>query len=106
MWFIRTKSLKYLIEQRLIGEEQQRWITKLMGFDFEIVYKQGQENKAINALSRRLQLAAISTIQFQDWGGLEEEIQANDKLKGIIQDPLLQQGNSHLEYALKKERLY
>ena len=38
------KSLKYLLEQRLMGEEQQKWVSKLMGFDFEVKYKPGQQN--------------------------------------------------------------
>ena len=98
--------MKYLTEQKLMGEEQQRWTANLMGFDFDIVYKPRRENGVADALSTRLHFAAIFTIQFSNWGGLEEEIQANDKLKGVIQDLLLQQRKSHLSYALKKRRLY
>ena len=30
------RSLKFLTEQRLLGEDQLRWTCKLIGFDFEI----------------------------------------------------------------------
>ena len=32
-------NLKYFLEQRLYLEQQQKWVTKMLGYDFEIVYK-------------------------------------------------------------------
>jgi hypothetical protein len=32
-------SLKYFLEQRLSSEEQQEWVTKILGYGFEIFYK-------------------------------------------------------------------
>ena len=61
-------SLKHFLEQRLSSEEQQKWVTKMLGYDFEIIYKKGKLNVVADALSRKNEevealLCAISIIQ-------------------------------------------
>ena len=61
-------SLKYFLEQRLSSEEQQKWVTKILGYDFEIVYKKRKQNVVADALWRKDEyveafLYAISIIQ-------------------------------------------
>ena len=46
-------SLKHFLEQRLSSEEQQKWVTKMLGHDFEIIYKKGKLNVVADALSRK-----------------------------------------------------
>ena len=44
-------SLKYFLEQRLSFEEQKKWVTKMLGYDFDIIYKKGKKNVVADALS-------------------------------------------------------
>nr|GEV60684.1 hypothetical protein [Tanacetum cinerariifolium] len=71
-FIVRTdqRSLKYLLEQRLVSEEHQRWLSKLVGYDFEIQYRPGIENRVADALSRRGEdpkLVALSIPWVIDW---------------------------------------
>jgi hypothetical protein len=79
------KSLKFITEQRIMGEEQQKWIAKLIGFDFDVKYKPGKENSVADALSRQIQYASITTVQCEVWEGLDDEVQKDEKLKAVVQ---------------------
>lgn len=50
---VRTnqQSLQFLTEQNLLGGEQIKWTSKLLGFDFEVKYKPGCSNRVADALS-------------------------------------------------------
>ena len=59
------------MEQILSSEEQKKWVTKMLGYDFEIIYKKRKLNVFADALSRKDEeveafLCAISIIQ-PDW---------------------------------------
>jgi hypothetical protein len=47
------QSLKYFLEQCISSPEQQKWATKLFGYDYEIIYKKGKDNVVVNALSKK-----------------------------------------------------
>lgn len=56
------KSLSHLQDQTLSTEMQKKVMSKLAGLQFSIKYKQGQENKAADALSRVGQNYAINSV--------------------------------------------
>ncbi|PKA60916.1 hypothetical protein AXF42_Ash006551 [Apostasia shenzhenica] len=54
------QSLRFLLEQRIFTPAQQKWISKLAGYDFKILYKKGNSNMAADALSRRNTVQTLS----------------------------------------------
>ncbi|KAL8107545.1 hypothetical protein AgCh_024095 [Apium graveolens] len=63
-FIIRTdqEALKYLMEQKITIGLQQRWLSKLMGFDYSVLYKRGKENIVADALSSVVQDTAAQQL--------------------------------------------
>ncbi|KAK2389125.1 hypothetical protein QL285_062745 [Trifolium repens] len=83
------KSLKQLLQQRIVTAEQQNWTAKLLGYDFDIVYKQGRLNKGAYALSRIHEGGEMSSFtSYLQWGQIEQIMVENSedpKLQEIVQ---------------------
>ena len=64
------QSLKYFLEQCISSPEQQKWVTKLFGYDYEIIYNKGKYNVVVDALSQKYEyegsLFSLSII-VPDW---------------------------------------
>jgi hypothetical protein len=69
--------------------EQQKWVTKMLGYDYEIIYKKGKENVVVDALSRKYEeegsLFSLSFIVV-DWvNEVHNEWFTNPNISSLIQ---------------------
>lgn len=97
---IRTdhQSLRFLSDQVAITPFQQCWVAKMLGYDFEVSYRKGINNKVADALSRQphleqgqfFTLSSSSTI-FELLQQVQQTYTIDVKLIKIIKD--LQQAN-------------
>ncbi|GAU16969.1 hypothetical protein TSUD_37270 [Trifolium subterraneum] len=98
------KSLKQLLQQRMVTADQQNWATKLLGYDFEIIYKPGNLNRGADALSRIHEggelCQLVSRVQWKDEKLLRTEVQQDHQLQHVIQE-LQKDSNSWLGYEYK-----
>ncbi|PRQ43893.1 putative nucleotidyltransferase, Ribonuclease H [Rosa chinensis] len=53
------KTIEHFLGQRITTPAQQKWLLKLMGYDYSILYKAGKNNAAPDALSREGMLATL-----------------------------------------------
>lgn len=106
-FIIRTdqKSLKFLTEQKVLGAEQFKWISKLSGYDFEIQYKPGKDNSAADAMSRRSSYCALSVLKVNDYEEWQTEMLQDPKLQAIVQDLILDP-EAHKGYSLRDHKLF
>ena len=106
---IDNQSLKYFLEQPLSSPQQNKLLAKMLGYDYEIIYKKGCENMVANDLSHRFEedntLLAIS-LPIPDY--IEEarkEWFSHPSLSQLINN-LLADPNSIVGYSLKDEILH
>lgn len=97
-----------MLEQRITTQNQQNWLAKLLGYEFDIIYKVGASNKVADALSRReedLELSMISRPYWQEISEIDEEVRKDAMLSKVTAE-LQQKADSHPNYTLENERLY
>ena len=76
-------SLEYLATQSNLSRRQTRWVELLQSYDFIVRYRPGRTNTVADALSRRADLKAITTIE-ADIGKRIAEGYSNDEYFGPI----------------------
>ena len=83
-------SLKYILGQKITTPFQSKWLPKLMGFDYEIVYMQGKENASTNSPSR------LPVMQLLTMGTSTMTIDLMEQVKGSWE------GDAHLQHLIQQ----
>ncbi|KAL4347798.1 hypothetical protein GQ457_17G006860 [Hibiscus cannabinus] len=96
------QSLKFLSGNQATTPAQQTWVAKMMGYDYEVVYRRGVNNVVADTLSRNPQYTAgqvFSISSFNtDWvDKIKQSWGQDDKLQKIIGE-LIKDPASHSKY--------
>ncbi|KAL4037585.1 hypothetical protein IC575_001182 [Cucumis melo] len=87
------KALKFLLDQRIIQPQYQKWIAKLLGYSFEVDYKPGVENRAVMLVTKpeEVRLFGLSIPITVDLDVIKREVTQDSKYKEIVRQ--LEQGD-------------
>ena len=99
-----------MLDQRISTPMQQKCLSKLIGYDFEVYHRSGKENKATYVLSRMnefVEKAAMMTISFSlaEWvEQLKQEWQQHMEIQRLIQEMQVNPA-SHSKYSWEHDIL-
>ncbi|KAL4279050.1 hypothetical protein GQ457_03G026640 [Hibiscus cannabinus] len=91
------QSLKFLTDQQAITTAQQKWVVKMLGYDFEVVYRSGSQNRVADVLSRNpsfggCQAMVVSVVTSELFNKISDTWRTVSKLKKKITE--ISNGNS------------
>ncbi|XLR54004.1 hypothetical protein S83_004676, partial [Arachis hypogaea] len=64
-------------------------VIQVTGYNFDIKYKAGTENRVADALSRKFHFSSLSFSMAAEWDDMEAEVLADEKLNAIMQKLLV-----------------
>ena len=105
---MNQSSLKFLLVQRMVTLDHQKWLCKLLGFDFDIEYKPGSTNRVADSVSRipsQATLLSLSVPRVLWLEDLPNEIAMDPKLS-LIQQALSQSQPAAPGYSLIQGRFF
>lgn len=86
----------YFLNQRVTTHAQQKWLLKLLGYDYSIQYKVGKSNVVPDSLSRRPVLAALM--------GMSKPVHSYVQKYNRLASIMLKQGSLLIHCCLERNR--
>ena len=99
-------TLKFLLDQTTNTPTQQSWVIKMMGYDYEVVFRKRASNMAVDALSRLLaaELKTISVINSDLMTKIQYSSVNDSRLVHLIHR-LTKNSGKHSKYTWKNQQL-
>ena len=99
-------SLRFLLDQKTNTPAQQLWVIKMMGYDFELIFRKGSSNQVADALSRipTVEFHAISVFQTDLFQKIKHSWLQDAHLVHLIHKAKSQAG-VHGKYTWQRDQL-
>ncbi|KAA0054528.1 peroxidase 64 [Cucumis melo var. makuwa] len=105
---VYERELMAVVLARIIQPQYQKWIAKLLGYSFEVVYKPGAENRAVDALSRKpaeVHLFGLSVPITIDLEVIKKEVFQDPKYVKIVEEIKQLEEPAESKYSLQNGML-
>lgn len=106
---VRTNhnNLRYFLEQKDLIERQQKWVSKIHAYDFDIEYVKGEKSIVVDALSRKPITCSLMEISI-DWKSHLFVEYSKNKFACEVMDVSLQDDRYRVvdDIIFYKERIY
>lgn len=102
------QTLEYFLEQRISTPTQQKWLLKLLGYNYTLDYRPGSVNIVPDALSQQhefLALMGLSRCIFDCISDIQAEYSTDPIIANIIKD-LQHNPTTHSSFSLHGDLLY
>jgi hypothetical protein len=70
------QALRYLNSQKKLNHKHGHWVEYLQAYSFVLKHKSGIENKVIDALSRRVTLLSVMSVEVTGFDRIKEEYES------------------------------
>lgn len=101
------QTIRYFLEQRITTSTQEKWLLKLLGYNYEIEYRYGNHNEGPDALSRRQKLTGLMGLSspiFDCVRMIQRECLQDEETSRII-EALQQEKNTKSHFGRRKTTL-
>eukprot|EP00253_Pinus_taeda_P034055 PITA_34055 len=99
----REEHLQHVRKKHKLNHKHAKWVEYLQSFNFVLKHISGQENKVVDALSRKALLLQESTVQVLGFEHLQDLYQMDTDFKEAYeacQNPLVRDNSPWLDYNL------
>lgn len=100
-------SLRFFLNQKDLNDRQQKWVSKLQAYNFDIEFMKGKNNVVADALSRRPHLGSLTAVS-SEWKTSIIVEYAKDIFSSSVLEGKVQDKNYRVidELILYKNRIY
>lgn len=102
------RTIEHFLKQRITTPSQQKWLIKLLGYNYTVKYRAGVNNAAPDALSRKAELRILvgsSTPSLPFLTGMQHDLQSDPDSRELI-DALKNGTYTKKGFSLSGEFLY
>lgn len=102
------QTIRHFLDQRITTPNQQKWLSKLLGYNYVVEYKAGAQNIVPDALSRKEEIHMLMGLSQPIFEGIEEiqKASTNDPEASVIFSNIRNNQPHPKNYSIQNGMMY